>query len=134
MEHDIRAALIAWLASGPAPLDTLNAIEEEVPQRSGPPWLAIAASASADWGTKDRMGREVRVALELHTRGQDVAGDAALVRAIDRRVEDRASMTIFTSSPSSSCAPALNGARRVAARCCLNTVSAHSQTNRSKRP
>lgn len=62
MEHDIRAALIAW--------------------------LAIAASASADWGTKDRMGREVRVALELHTRGQDVAGDAALVRAIDRRVED----------------------------------------------
>lgn len=88
MEHDIRAALIAWLASGPAPLDTLNAIEEEVPQRSGPPWLAIAASASADWGTKDRMGREVRVALELHTRGQDVAGDAALVRAIDRRVED----------------------------------------------
>ncbi len=88
MEHDIRAALIAWLASGPASLDTLNAIEEEVPQRSGPPWLAIAASASADWGTKDRMGREVRVALELHTRGQDVAGDAALVRAIDRRVED----------------------------------------------
>lgn len=88
MEHDIRAALIAWLASGLAPLDTLNAIEEEVPQRSGPPWLAIAASASADWGTKDRMGREVRVALELHTRGQDVAGDAALVRAIDRRVED----------------------------------------------
>lgn len=88
MEHDIRAALIAWLASGPAPLDMLNAIAEEVPERSGPPWLAIAASASADWSTKNRRGREVRVAFELHTRGDDVAGDAALVRAIDRRVED----------------------------------------------
>ena len=59
-----------------------------MPERSGPPWLAIAASASADWSTKDRRGREVRVAIELHTRGDDVAGDAALVRAIDRRVED----------------------------------------------
>jgi len=88
MEHELRAALIAWLASGPAPLDTLNAVEEEVPERAAPPWLAITASASADWGTKDRIGREVRVALELHTRGDAVAGDAALVRAIDRRVED----------------------------------------------
>jgi hypothetical protein len=88
MEQELRAALIAWLASGPAPLDTLNAVEEEVPERAAPPWLAIAASASADWSTKDRIGREVRVALELHTRGDEVAGDAALVRAIDRRVED----------------------------------------------
>ena len=88
MEHDIRAALIAWLAAGPAPLDTLHAIEEDVPERAAPPWLAIAASASADWSTKDRRGRDVRVALELHTRGDEVMGDAALVRAIDRRVED----------------------------------------------
>lgn len=88
MEHELRAALIAWLAAGPAPLDALNAIEEEAPRRTAAPWLAIAASASTDWSTKDRMGREVRIALELHTRGDEVADDAALVRAIDRRVED----------------------------------------------
>ena len=87
MEHELRAALIAWLRAGPAPLDGLNAVEEEAPLRASPPWLGIAASASADWSTKDRKGREVRVALELHTRGDQIASDAALVSAIDRRVE-----------------------------------------------
>jgi hypothetical protein len=87
MEHELRAALIEWLRSGPAPLDALNAVDEEAPLRASPPWLGIAASASADWSTKDRKGREVRVALELHTRGDEIAGDAALVSAVDRRVE-----------------------------------------------
>ncbi|RXZ64884.1 DUF3168 domain-containing protein [Pelagerythrobacter rhizovicinus] len=87
MEHALRAALIAWLRGGPASLDTLNAVEEEAPLRASPPWLGIAASASADWSTKDRTGREIRVALELHTRGDDPAADGALVRAIERRIE-----------------------------------------------
>src|SRR5690349_9067273 len=87
MEPQLRAALLEWLRAAPAPLDGLSAIEEEAPARASPPWLAIAASASADWSTKDRMGREVRVALELHGRGDDLAADAALVSAIDRRVE-----------------------------------------------
>ena len=87
MEHELRAALIAWLRSGPAPLDALNAIEEEAPPRASPPWLGIAASASADWSTKDRAGREIRVAMELHTRGDEAAADAALARAIERRIE-----------------------------------------------
>lgn len=86
MEHELRAALIQWLRSGPAPLDALNAVEEEAPPRASPPWLGIAASASADWSTKDRMGREIRVALELHTRGDEAAGDAALTGAIERRI------------------------------------------------
>lgn len=88
METDLRAALIGWLRTGPAPLDRLNAVEEESPLRASPPWLGIAASASTDWSTKDLKGREVRIALELHTRGDDVAGDGALVRAIDKRTED----------------------------------------------
>lgn len=88
MEHAIRAALIGWLRTGPAPLDTLNAIEEEAPLRASLPWLGIAASASADWSTKDAKGREIRIALELASRGDDIPADGALVRAIDQRVED----------------------------------------------
>ncbi|MEZ5693208.1 MAG: DUF3168 domain-containing protein [Altererythrobacter sp.] len=88
MEHAIRAALIGWLRTGPAPLGTLNAIEEEAPLRASLPWLGIAASASADWSTKDAKGREIRIALELASRGDDIPADGALVRAIDRRVED----------------------------------------------
>lgn len=87
METDLRAALLGWLRTAGAPLDQLSAIEEEAPARATPPWLAIAASASADWSTKDRTGREIRIAIELHCRGDDPATGAALVTAIERRVE-----------------------------------------------
>ncbi|MFN3864415.1 MAG: DUF3168 domain-containing protein [Erythrobacter sp.] len=87
MENDLRAALIAWLRSDPA-LAGINTIAEEAPLSVSPPWLAIAASASIDWGTKDRAGRETRIALELETRTDLTAGDAALLGAIERRVLD----------------------------------------------
>nr|WP_137676876.1 DUF3168 domain-containing protein [Parerythrobacter lutipelagi] len=88
MEHALRAALIDWLRTGPAPLGTLNAVEEEAPLRASLPWLGIAASASADWSTKDAKGREIRVAIELASRGDDIPADGALVRAIDARACD----------------------------------------------
>ncbi|MFM7378268.1 MAG: DUF3168 domain-containing protein [Erythrobacter sp.] len=87
MENDLRAALIAWLRADPA-LAAINAIEEEAPLSVTPPWLGIAASASIDWGTKDRQGREVRIALELESRTDAAAEDAPLLAAIERRVLD----------------------------------------------
>jgi hypothetical protein len=87
MENDLRAALIAWLNADPA-LAAINAIEEEAPLSVSPPWLGIAASASIDWGTKDRQGRETRIALELETRTDLPAEDAPLLAAIERRVLD----------------------------------------------
>ncbi len=87
MENDLRAALIAWLSADPA-LAGINAIEEEAPLSATPPWLGIAASASIDWGTKDRAGREVRIALELESRTDAAAEDAPLLAAIERRVLD----------------------------------------------
>lgn len=86
MEVQLRAALIAWLSADPALSGTLNAVVEEAPTRTALPWLAIAASASADWSTKDRPGREVRVALELHCRGDRPDAAATLVGAIESRV------------------------------------------------
>jgi hypothetical protein len=86
MEVPLRTALIAWLAADPALAGTLNAVVEEAPGRAALPWLAIAASASADWSTKDRQGREVRVALELYCRGDRPDSAAALVGAIESRV------------------------------------------------
>ena len=86
METALRAALIAWLASDPALTGQLNAVTEEAPTRTALPWLAIAASASSDWATKDRAGREVRLALELHARGDRPDTAAALVTAIEARI------------------------------------------------
>lgn len=87
MENDLRAALITWLRSDPA-LSGINAIEEETPLSASPPWLGIAASASIDWGSKDRAGRETRVALELETRTDHPAADTSFLAAIERRVLD----------------------------------------------
>ena len=86
MEIALRAALLAWLSADSALASQLNAIVEEAPSRTALPWLAISASASADWSAKELNGREVRVALELHCRGDqpDAAGD--LVTAIEARI------------------------------------------------
>jgi hypothetical protein len=85
MENALRASLIAWLRADPA-LAPINTIEEEAPLRAAPPWLGIAASAAIDWGCKERVGREIRVALELTSRSDDPASDAALLSAIEARV------------------------------------------------
>ena len=85
METLLRAALIAWLGSDPA-LAGINIVTEESPVRASVPWLGLTASASTDWSTKDRMGREVRVALELHLRGDDPLTAAPLTRAIEARI------------------------------------------------
>ena len=86
MEVQLRAALLAWLTADPALTAQLNAIVEEAPARTSLPWLAVAASASADWSCKDRIGREVRVALELHCRGDRSDAAASLVSAIEARI------------------------------------------------
>ena len=87
MEIPFRAVLIDWLASDVALSAALNAVVEEAPLRTALPWLALTASASNNWGTKTLAGREIRVALELNFRSDDPLGGAALVSAIEARVE-----------------------------------------------
>lgn len=100
MEVPLRTALLAWLAADPALAAELNAIVEEAPSRTSLPWLAVAASSSADWSTKTQAGREVRVALELHCRGDRPDDAASLVAAIEQRVaalpRQQAGFTVIT--------------------------------------
>lgn len=100
MEMSLRAALVGWLAADPALSSRLNAVVEEAPSRTALPWLAIAASASADWSTKERSGREVRVAFELHCRGDRPDTAAELIAAIEARLTalpaDQAGFQIVT--------------------------------------
>jgi hypothetical protein len=86
MEVPLRAALIAWLSADPTLASQLNAVVEEAPARTSPPFLALAASASSDWSTKTESGREVQVTFALQARG-DVPGSAGdLVAAIEARI------------------------------------------------
>ena len=87
MENELRATLLDWLRADPA-LSGLNAIEEEAPVAASAPWLGIVASASIDWGTKDRRGREMRLAIELESRSDEPDADGPLLDAIERRVLD----------------------------------------------
>jgi hypothetical protein len=86
MELAFRTALLGWLAADPALAAALNLFAEEAPLRASPPWLGIVASASTDFGHKTGTGREVRVALELQTLGDDPGAAADLVAAIEARV------------------------------------------------
>ena len=86
METPLRAALIDWLRSDAILANLLNVVAEEAPSRAAPPWLGIVASASSDWSTKDRSGREVRVAFELHCRGDDPGTATATTQAIEARI------------------------------------------------
>lgn len=86
MESRFRRDLLAWLAGDVVLSTGLNAIAEEAPVASAPPWLGIAASASADWGAKGAPGREVRVALELVVRADEPEAIAVLTDALERRV------------------------------------------------
>jgi hypothetical protein len=86
MEIAFRAALVSWLAADPVLAGQLNAVAEEAPSRTSLPWLAVAASASTDWSTKTEAGREVRIALELHVRGDAPGTAAGLIAAIEARV------------------------------------------------
>ncbi|TIX49382.1 DUF3168 domain-containing protein [Alteraurantiacibacter aquimixticola] len=86
-ETRLRSALVEWLRDDPALAGQLNAVTEEAPVRTSAPWLGIVASASSDWSAKDRKGREVRVAIELHVRGDAPDTAADLTSAIEARVE-----------------------------------------------
>lgn len=87
MENFLRAELLDWLRADPE-LAAINAIEEEAPVSASAPWLGIAASASIDWGCKDRPGREVRIALELESRADEPEADGPLLGAVEARVLD----------------------------------------------
>jgi hypothetical protein len=86
METLLRAALLDWLRADPTLSAGLNAVTEEAPGRTSPPWLGLVASAGADWSVKDAPGREVRIALELHLRGDDPAPGAAISQALEDRI------------------------------------------------
>lgn len=87
MESLLRTALIDWLRTDESLAATVNLVAEEHPVQASLPWVGVVTSASTDWSTKTERGREVRLALEYRTRGDDPAEAAATVAAIEARVE-----------------------------------------------
>ena len=83
MESALRTALVAALRADPQLAASLNAVVEEGPSPAPPPALSLVASAAADWSSKTSTGREIRIALELTTRGDTPEPTAAIAEAIE---------------------------------------------------
>lgn len=64
-EYDIRAALIAELRADAALGAQVNRVHDGVPGKSAPPTLIVGDCTGSDWGTKDKGGRELRIALTI---------------------------------------------------------------------
>ncbi|MGI8942632.1 MAG: tail completion protein gp17 [Qipengyuania sp.] len=86
METRFRHDLVEWLRADSVLASLVNAVEEESPAEASPPWIGIAASAASDWSSKDRVGREVRVALEFVDRSGDPSTTAEIVARIEMRI------------------------------------------------
>lgn len=64
-EQAVRGRALALLA-GDAELAVLvHGIFDGTPPRASAPYVSVGAAEGADWGTKDRAGREVRVTVTL---------------------------------------------------------------------
>lgn len=87
MENSLRREVLEWLKNDPR-LAEVNAFAEEAPVTASPPWVGIAASASVDWGVKERPGREIRIALELESRTDETEADGDVLSLIQQRVLD----------------------------------------------
>lgn len=66
---EVQAALVATLRDSSALGAGLSGIYDGAPARAAFPYLVIEESESRDWGTKDRRGREHRLAVTIWDEG-----------------------------------------------------------------
>lgn len=64
-EGALRARVLELLARDDALAGIVHGIFDGTPPRASAPYVAVGAAEGADWGTKDRPGREVRLTLTL---------------------------------------------------------------------
>lgn len=64
-EGDIRAAVIALLQGDAGLGAQVNRVHDGTPVKASPPTLIVGECSGVDWGTKDKAGRELRLALTI---------------------------------------------------------------------
>lgn len=76
-EQAVRARVLALLAGDDALAGLVHGIFDGTPPRASAPYVTVGAAEGADWGTKDRAGREIRLTLALAGVGSGVDDRAA---------------------------------------------------------
>lgn len=82
----LQAALTAALGEH-APLGALTGVFDAPPVRAALPYAVVGEAVLSDWGTKDAIGREARIAVLLHDGGERPARLRLLAGATETAIE-----------------------------------------------
>ncbi|HEX8300732.1 DUF3168 domain-containing protein [Sphingomonas sp.] len=72
-EGAVREAVAAALRGDTALMAGLNGVFDGPAVRASPPYAELGDTLASDWGTKDRRGREVRIAVMLRDHAERAA-------------------------------------------------------------
>lgn len=86
LEQDFALAAIDWLASDPALLAQVNGVFHRMPAQVAAPYLVLDDVLATDWSTKDRIGREARLAFAIRDGSDESAASAAIAAALEARL------------------------------------------------
>ncbi|MDK2760045.1 MAG: DUF3168 domain-containing protein [Sphingopyxis sp.] len=76
-EQAVRARALALLTDDADLATLVHGVFDGTPPRTSAPYVSVGGAEGADWGTKDRAGREVRLTLTLAGVGDGIADRAA---------------------------------------------------------
>lgn len=76
-ESALRARALELLAHDEVLAGMVHGIFDGTPSRVTAPYVAVGAAEGVDWGTKDRVGREIRLTLTLVGVGSAIDEKAA---------------------------------------------------------
>lgn len=86
LEQDFAIAATAWLAGDPALMARVNGVFHRMPARIAAPYVVLDDVLATDWSTKDRQGREARLAFVVRDGSDDAAPVADIAAAMETRL------------------------------------------------
>lgn len=86
LEQDFARAAIDWLACDAALMAQVNGVFHRSPARIAAPYVLLDDVLATDWGTKDRAGREARLAFTVRDGSDDAAPVSAIASVLEARL------------------------------------------------
>lgn len=69
----MQAAIIAAVEAHAPLTDEISGIYDGPPPKAAFPYISVGSFMASDWGMKDRIGREIRLALTMWDNGEEPA-------------------------------------------------------------
>lgn len=86
LEQDFARATIDWLAGDATLIAQVNGVFHRMPARIAVPFVVLDDVLATDWSTKDRPGREARLAFSVRDGSDDAAPGAAIMATVEARL------------------------------------------------